>query len=230
MKENKMHQPQHVDELACVCDQYECVCNVGQALLGPANVAADGTIALFWNYPKPSARLHEVVAEFGTPSILDTSPGGMGIWKQSLLQNTPYTEIVIRDEQIKHCCPMVHDDYLYATVCVDLSPDVQLAMIPVTKSVWYDRLTHRLTARCHFMGPNVATLLLVTQMQLGQVPLIDAPALYGGMIMNSSDPMMYDAMTAQLGANLAALGGCPSQNVDCGTITCPKSKEKVTSY
>lgn len=215
------HEPQNVDELVCVCGEYECVCNVGQALVGPADVAADGTIGVFWTYPKPSARLQEVIAEFGTPSILDTSPGGMGVWKQSVLRGTPYTEIVIRDEQIKHCCPMVHDDYLYATVCVNLSPAVQAAMLAVTKSVWYDRLTHRLTARCHFMGPNVSTLLLVTQMALGQVALQNAPLLYGGMIEASSDPMMYASMTAQLATNLGALGGCPLQDVDCGMVTCP---------
>ena len=223
-----MHHEQQ--ELVCVCNQAECACHVGQALMGPADMAADGTIELFWGYPKPSARLQEVIAEFGTPSILDTSPGGMGVWKQNLLAGTPYTEIVIRDEEVKHCCPMVHYDYLYATVCVDLSPEVQAAMLPITKSVWYDRLTHRLTARCHFMGPNVATLLLVTQMQLGQVPLQSAPSLYGGLVMSSSDPGMYLSMTAQLISNLAALGGCPSTNVDCNSVTCPKSTQEVTSY
>ena len=215
-------------EVTCVCTGNNCVCGISDALIGPAPVAKDGSAALYWANPKPAARLGEVIAEFGTPNILDTSPGGMARWAGNVLAGTPYSEILLKDEQIPHCCPMPHDDYLYASVCVDLAPEVQMAMLAITKSVWYDRLTHTLTARCHFMGPNVATLLLVTRMQLGSVSLSEAPGLYGGLVSASQDPATYAVMYGELAHNINVIG-CPPYPA-CSTVTCPKSAVQLSSY
>lgn len=218
-----------MSSLRCKCNQGPCVCGVGSALIGPADLATDGTIQLYWEHSKPSMRFAEIVTEFGTPNVLDTSPNGFAQWRSNMLVGTPYTEIVLKDEEVPHCCPMKHDDYLCASVCVDLSPEVQMALYPVTKSVWYDRLKHILTARCHFMGPNLATLLLATRMQLGQVRLDQAPGLYGGMINMANDPGHYAAMTAELTQNLAMIG-CSKPTSDCSRVQCPKSIDTVSSY
>lgn len=215
-------------EPKCTCGNGACMCGINDALIGPAPMSPDGTVALYWGNPKPSARLADVIAEFGTPNIIDTSPGGMARWGSNLLSGTPYTEILIKDEEIPHCCPMPHDDYLYASVCVDLAPQVQAAMLAITKSVWYDRLTHTLTVRCHMMGPNVATLLLVTRMQLGSVPLASAPGLYGGLIGASQHADSYATMKVELQHNVNVIG-CPAYP-SCDSVKCARATDHITSY
>lgn len=182
------------------------MCGMMDALIGPAALADDGSVELYWTNSQPSARLPDVIAEFGTPNIIDTSPGGLARWGPKVLHGTPYTEIIVKDEEIPHDSPMPHVDYLYSSVCVDLTPRVQLAMMSITKSVWYDRLTHVLTARCHYMGANVATILLVTRLALGQVTPQSAPGLYGGMIRASHDPATYTRMKADMVHNLHLIG------------------------
>jgi hypothetical protein len=196
----------------------ECMCNAGNALIGPAETFGDGTVYVFWMHQEPSAELPKVIAEFGTPGILDTSPGGLGRWGPNLLLGTPFTEIVLKDEVIPHCCPMPHLDYLYGSVCVDIPSDIQNSMLKISKSVWYDRLTHTLTARCHFMGAIVATLLLVTRMALGVVKPQNAPGLYGGLIMGSQDPAVYRSMYNEMSHNVNVLG-CP-EYPSCDTVSC----------
>ena len=159
---------------------------------------------LYWTHPKPADRLPDVIAEFGTPNVIDTSPGGLARWGAAVLAGTPFTEIVLKDEEIYHGGS--HVDFLTASVCVDLSPAVQQAMLAITESVWYDRLTHTLSARCHAMFANVATILLVTQMQLGMVPPQAAPGLYPKMIEASNDPRAYAKMKAQMAHNLNVIG------------------------
>lgn len=193
------------DTAACACGD-TCVCGIMSALIGPAALASDGSVELYWSHPKPSARLPDVIAEFGTPNIIDTSPGGLARWGPSVLKGTPYTEILLKDEQIPHESPMPHDDYLYSSVCVNLPPRVQIAMMAITKSVWYDRLTHTLTARCHYMQANVATILLVTRLALGMVTPQAAPGVYGGMIEASHDPATYARMKAEMAHNLNVIG------------------------
>jgi hypothetical protein len=89
---------------------------------------------------------------------------------------------------------------------VNLNRATQIAMMDITESVWYDRLTHTLTARCHYMQANVATLLLVTQLALGEVSAAQAPGLYGDMIASTKDAGRYAQMKAQLAHNLHLLG------------------------
>ena len=196
----------NMPEITCLCDMSGCVCDVGTALIGPSPMAADGTIDLNWIYEGPSNELPRVISEFGTPRILDTNPGGMAIWTKEQLVGTPYTEIVLKDEEIPHESPIFHYDYLTAGICVDLTPEIQAAMLPITKSVWYDRLTKTLYARCHYQSANVATLLLVTRMALSLVNPKDAPGLYGDLLMAAKEQLTYEAMVGELAHNVNALG------------------------
>ena len=176
------------------------------ALIGPSAMGPDGTINLYWEHERPSNELPRVISEFGTPRILDTNPGGLALWGEDQLVGTPYVEILLKDEEILHEKPMLHYDYLTASVCVDISPEIQAAMLPITESVWYDRLTHTLYARCHYMSANVATLLLVTRMALGVVKPKAAPGLYKDLIMAAKDQLTYEAMVGELAHNVNALG------------------------
>ena len=47
------------------------MCGAGDALIGPASLAADGTVPLYWEYEKPMERLPDVIAEFGRRAIWD---------------------------------------------------------------------------------------------------------------------------------------------------------------
>jgi len=219
--------------LKCQCgknNQASCVCGIGSALIGPADMASDGTIQLYWEHEKPAMRFPEIVAEFGTPNVLDTSPGGFAQWRRNMLTGTPYTEVRVVDQDVIHCCPLgAHSDYVYTSVCMDLTPEVQMALYNVTKSVTYDRLTHKLTAACHVMGANLATILLAARMQLGQIPLSEAPGHYAPMIKQAINPTQYPVMNAELLRDLALIGCSPPES-NCSKVKCSAPASGMKGY
>lgn len=112
---------------------------------------------LEWKNNKPIQRYRDLVDEFGNPNILNKS---MAIWNKDV---GPYNEIILKDEEIPHCCPKPHYDFLYSSISVKMNPLQKLVILAISKSVWYDELKQELWARCHFMGANVATLVLATR-------------------------------------------------------------------
>ena len=112
---------------------------------------------LIWKNEKPIQRYMDLIDEFGNPNILNKS---MAIWNKDV---APYNEIILKDEEIPHCCPEPHYDFLYSSISVKMNPLQKLVILAISKSVWYDELKQELWARCHFMGANVATLVLATR-------------------------------------------------------------------
>ena len=163
--------------------------------------------------PAPSERYADVLREFGQPTVKDLRKNGMAVWVNP--RNTPFCLVEIRDQEIPHSCPAPHVDFLTAGVRVDIQdPAALIAVLSISKSVWYDQLSRTLYARCHFMGANVATLALATRflvmhmqgsLQAAYRDPAAVQAAYKSMVMASQNPTSYATLTQELWGNLAAL-------------------------
>jgi hypothetical protein len=178
---------------------------------------------------KPKNRYPDLVSEFGSPDILDPAPGGFAMWRKPTLakKGSPFDNIVIMDEEIPHCWPTPHYDFVKASICLELNSSQSLDLLIIlslSKSVWYDQLKNQLWVRCDNMGANVATALLATLIALNKglpttttnnPPLI-LPAsaykqtgmlekIYANFITASKDKTAYKAMTKQLKDLLSTL-------------------------
>jgi hypothetical protein len=194
-----------------------------------------GIVKPLWQ-DKPKNRYPDVVNEFGLPDILDAAPHGLAIWRSDSLKGTPWKSIVIKDEQIPHCCPAEHYDFLSSAVCVDIDDPLLLAIIlSISKSIWYDQLKHFLWVRCHFMGANVATAVLATRVLLGNLgdptkapskkPLDtywsdpnEIQTLYHNLVMESKNKNNYKKLNNELKKNLTKLS-C-TQAKKCVKVGC----------
>ena len=194
-----------------------------------------GIVKPLWQ-DKPKNRYPDVVNEFGLPDILDAAPHGLAIWRADSLKGTPWKSIVIKDEQIPHCCPAEHYDFLSSAVCVDIDDPLLLAIVlSISKSIWYDQLKHLLFVRCHFMGANVATAVLATRVLLGNLndpttspskkPLDtywsdpnEIQTLYHNLVMESKNKNNYKKLNDELKKNLTKLS-C-TQAKKCVKVGC----------
>lgn len=198
------------------------------------NTVIGNQTAINW-LEKPKARYQDLVNEYGEPKSADFSSGGYALWDGK--NTSPFDEIIIRDEEVPHCCPKEHYDFLLASLCLDIKDSKDLmTILSLSKSVWYDQLKKMLWVRCHFMGANVATALLATRVLTGKldgkttIPKEDIhtlymkepevfQALYKKLIMTSMDSSTYKEYLNELKENLKTLGQCKISD-KCNSIDC----------
>lgn len=142
----------------------------------------------------PKERYDDLVKEFGEPSILVNEAGGLAIWYHPAF----YTQIVLKDESIEHDKPKPHCDFLYATVNVVVPFELVPLLLQISDSINYDNLKKELTARCHFMGANVATLWLAMRTLQDPANAAEYRSSYGPTIMATMDPAVYRQMVQEL--------------------------------
>jgi hypothetical protein len=142
----------------------------------------------------PRKRYIDVVKEFGEPDYIVNKPGGIAIWNKRNF----FEQIVLKDESIEHLVPKPHCDFLYASIRVYIPENIIPLIIPLSKSIYYDKLKSELTARCHFMGADVATLYLAMMIINDPMNAEMYYKLYGPTIMNSADPIHYQELYRQL--------------------------------
>ncbi|VVU94621.1 hypothetical protein CPAV1605_346 [seawater metagenome] len=118
-----------------------------------------------WSDPKldgdhPSAKkvYLDLVHEFGKPNILINKEGGLAVWNEKQLNDGIHSEIILRDEAVKHCVPANHYDFLTSYINIYLPTDKFLDVMSVSGSVAYDGLKKLLSARCGSIAANLATL------------------------------------------------------------------------
>jgi len=122
-----------------------------------------------WENYLPKSTYKELLSELGPPTFLETGIGGYAIWVKP--KGTIFEKIEIKDESIYHEKPKPHCDYLYATVKFPISRNLWSQIQYLTDSISYDNLKQEITARCHFMGANLATLYLAIQIAQGHKTL-----------------------------------------------------------
>lgn len=142
----------------------------------------------------PRRRFKDLVDEFGDPYFIVNKEGGMVLWRKPEF----FQEIILRDESIEHTQPKSHCDYLYTTVKVYIHDYLIETIEKISDSISYDRLKKELTARCHFMGANVATLQLVMEVVSNPTLVDNLKKEYKNRIMSSMDKPHYIKMKKSL--------------------------------
>ena len=143
----------------------------------------------------PKERYPDVVNEFGKPDFIINDKGGMAIWKNKDF----FEEIVLKDESIEHKKPAPHCDFLYSTVNVYIPDELIPKVLRLSRSVNYDNLKKELTARCHFMGANVATLYLAMQIVNDYESEESPKSKYGKTIASTMNKETYKELYDELG-------------------------------
>ena len=153
-------------------------------------------------------RFRSLYEEYGKPMILADQPGGIVVWKRP---GEFLHEIVLKDESVQHLEPKPHCDFLYASVQVHIPDEALPAVLMLSKSVMYDRLKQVLTARCHFMGASVATLLLGLRIAERPKKADKLYSSYGEHIMKSMSKEgyrdLYAALKSAVESNRSAHSG-----------------------
>ena len=96
------------------------------------------------------------------PDVVANTPNGMVIFnypEKGILRHT------LKDEEIHHCVPSKHVDFLYTTINFYLEPKVVPFVQAISGSVMIDLLKNEVTARCGGTGANYATLKTVIDLQ-----------------------------------------------------------------
>lgn len=144
-----------------------------------------------WKHDEPIDRLNKTIKKYGEPSHYNYKQGGFAHWKGYKLSGTPYCSILIKDEEIYHSSPKPHCDFMYTSVLYDIPDEILPKVLSISKSVWYDRLKKKLTARCHMMKANIATIYLALLLSEGLVNNVTQED-YGNAIMKGDEEMMYN--------------------------------------
>lgn len=132
----------------------------------------------------PYDRMVDLIDEFGSPDMIDKKKGGSAVWKKETLEKKGccLERLVIIDEQIPHDDPAPHTDFLYGWYKLDVPEDKINDVRALSKSVTYDPLKKVVSARCHFMGAVMATLLLAKRIAQRKMTLKEAKEAYGPYI------------------------------------------------
>jgi hypothetical protein len=158
--------------------------------------------------PNPVERFPDITAKFGAPTALDSTAGGVAIWKCEALRDGRMDQgiwhrIEMRDELVEHKSPAPHFDFLYTEFPLVIPPERVTEILALSKSVTYDPLKYVLTARCHFMEANVATTWLAMQIATGRMTLApgERAKAYSDAIMGTAgNPKAYAKKVADLRA------------------------------
>lgn len=142
----------------------------------------------------PKKRYLDIVKEFGRPDLLINKSGGLALWKNK----DYFTKIILKDESIEHPKPKPHCDFLYATINVYIPQGALCEILGLSQSIYYDSLKRELTARCHFMGANVATLYLAMKMLVDPDNIETYKTQYGPTIMSTMKKENYTKMYSEL--------------------------------
>jgi hypothetical protein len=179
---------------------------------------AMGLAPKLWRNAKPRERYADIVRDFGAPDHISDRPGGAAVWNEDRLMGqmgTVWTKIELVDESVYHPSPAPHCDFLYATIRYRVPEEMIAAVMSISESLIYDQLKRELTARCHFMGANVATLYLATHVASGTLDIkeIKKNDLYGKAVRSTMDEAkgrsailsMYESIVASVNENDASL-------------------------
>lgn len=137
-------------------------------------------VANRWYHKEPKQRLSETIIKYGSPTTINNTRGGMAYWHKPSLKltsksdnypDTCYEWLMIKDEDIPHGYPAPHSDFFYGAVVIDIPNDKLLDVLLISKSMWYDRLTKQLIARCHFEEAIAGSLLLGVRVAKGRLTL-----------------------------------------------------------
>ena len=141
-----------------------------------------GSSNLHFINKEPLEILDVLKKEIGEPSIVSNNPAYLE-WNY----NTDGFRHILRDENIPHCVPAPHIDFLYTFTYYYLDPLVIPIVQKISASVLIDLLKREIGARCGSTAANYATLytiINISQMVLAGSKLPDIESYYSDNILN----------------------------------------------
>jgi hypothetical protein len=173
-----------------------------------------GTSPLDWHNKDAAMYVRELMSQYGMPSSVDPTSGGIVIFKKDKLMNTPFDRIEVRDESIPQAYPFPHNAFVYVFVNYDVAPSKFLEVTSISGSISYDPLKKQLRARCGNIGACIATLALCTQIGEGHISLSYAQSneLYPQYILASQDADQLNRLHDLLAYNLKHQQGNPNSS------------------
>lgn len=107
----------------------------------------------------PKAEYYRTVERFGNPTYFDPRPDGVAVWSK-FRKCCPFVRIMVADENVPHDKPKKHCDFIYTTIKYSINSGMRQHVLNISDSIIYDGLKEELTARCHTLEANMATLVL----------------------------------------------------------------------
>ena len=144
---------------------------------------------------------------YGKPSIICNKPHGLALWTSNDLKLSCFSEIMVRDEDILHLCPVKHYDYIYTSIIVAIKPNQVPILYGLSGSVNYDPLKNQLTARCGSIEANIATLKVCTDLLLNKVTInkVHKDDIYAKTIQSTIDEKIVEKLLSDLCKNVKKL-------------------------
>lgn len=135
----------------------------------------------------PMDRYFELIDKYGDPDVIDSSKGGVAIWKKNTLHSRGHCweRVEIHDEQIPHNLPGPHVDFMYTWYKLNVPKNKITDVRALSDSITYDPLKKLIRARCHFSGANTATLLLAKLIANNKITIDEAKKAYGPYILST---------------------------------------------
>jgi hypothetical protein len=123
-----------------------------------------GVVKVSWAKPAQSS-FFEALNLFGQPDILVTKGRGFAKWStdEMVKLGYPFYKLMVKDEEVPHCCPVPHMDSMFAAIKVDAYDAAKmLAILGTSKGFWYDQGRNMLYARCCSIGTILAHFVFAT--------------------------------------------------------------------
>lgn len=167
------------------------------------------TVSRFFNIEAKNA-YPTLVKELGQPQIVVNQPGGFVMWfpRQSD-PSIPFSNVILKDEQILHTIPHQHYDFLYTSVIINIPEKDLVSTLSVSKSLYYDRVTRELTIRCNSLAANKAIIYAVLQR-------LTNPVVWNASIAHNIEQQILESIINNDGSVNAtkSLNGCILKQLD----------------
>ena len=158
-----------------------------------------------FNYDDVNYQYDILKQKYGNPSVEIKKPKGIAIWyKDKLESKTPFNRIELWDEEVHHCVPFPHIDFLNHFIVFGINENKILDVMKISGSISYDPLKKELRARCGSEEANVATLCLATEVALGQynIEYVKNNNIYEKYICQLTDETFVSLLREKLKSNI----------------------------
>lgn len=118
-------------------------------------------MASHFSHKAPRNYAYKVEEWLGEPSIEGNDVVGWEKSANSILADSPYDRIEIKDEYVPHNFPAEHHDFVYSYAKIRLTPSQACSLLKVSGSILPDLLKKEVGARCGDLTANDVTLSFV---------------------------------------------------------------------
>lgn len=148
----------------------------------PTAVQLSNIANLNWNNPLAIQMVYQTMVILGSPTVLtDDQNGndGMALWDHvTSISGAGKCTVIIEDKAHVHYPGMTHTDFYYLTIEKLLKPQGVQLLPQLTGSTTYNTINNRLTAGCHFLGADIATIAVVKMLNDEILTLEQARSAY----------------------------------------------------